>query len=81
MQISVLAFARIRELLGFSRKSIQMPDCSTIGAAWSIYEAENSELALLAPSTRFALNGKIANPEAMLHDGDELAFFPPVGGG
>lgn len=81
MVIRILAFARVRELVGFGERSVEIADGSTAQEAWSLCEARNGELAGLRASTRLALNGRIVNPDAILHEGDELALFPPIGGG
>ncbi|MBI2082183.1 MAG: MoaD/ThiS family protein [Deltaproteobacteria bacterium] len=43
---------------------------------------EDKELAeKLARSIRFAVNWEYVEPEMVVHEGDEVAFIPPVSGG
>ncbi len=81
MLIKILAFARVRELLGFGERTMQIAAGSTASSAWELCVSGNQELAALRASTRFALNGRIVTAATTLSEGDELAFFPPVGGG
>ena len=81
MQVRVLAFARLRELLGFGTRDVDVPDGTTVDALWSLLARDARELAPLRASTRFARNGALVPGGAARADGDELALMPPVGGG
>ena len=43
--------------------------------------AERPDLRDLRTATRFAVNGEYAAADTPLHDGDEVAFLPPMSGG
>ena len=79
--VRVLAFARLRELLGFGERSVTLAEGSTLEDVWSLLAAGSPQLAALRGSTRFACNGALAEPNAVVREGDELALLPPVGGG
>ncbi|HEY8320725.1 MAG TPA: MoaD/ThiS family protein [Candidatus Baltobacteraceae bacterium] len=81
MTVSVVAFARLRELLGFSQRSVALPDAATVDDAWSAIATGTPAVAALRASTRIACNGAIARGDRALHDGDELSLLPPAGGG
>lgn len=83
--LTILYFARLREVLGVSTEQIDLPQDAhnidgltqwlrTRGGAW------DSEL---APGKvfRVAVNQVIGEAQTPLADGDEIAFFPPVTGG
>ena len=83
--ITVLYFARLREVLGKSSEQIALPgtvrDLEGLramliarGGAWE------EELAPSKP-VRAAVNQAMAVGDTELTDGDEVAFFPPVTGG
>ena len=83
--ITVLYFARLREALGRASEEIALPaevrDIEGLramliarGGVWA------EELAPHRP-VRAAINQAMAIGDAVLADGDEVAFFPPVTGG
>ncbi len=79
--IRVLAFARVREILGFSELERNIEVGCTIAALWESFVVEKSELAAFSSSIRFACNGRIVESSLVLAHGDEVALLPPVGGG
>ena len=79
--IRVIAFARVRELLGFSEREFGLADVPTVGALRARLETEVPALLRLRESTRIARNGQIVDDAASLGEGDEVALLPPVGGG
>lgn len=79
MQVRVLAFARVRELLGYGEREVELPASATVEDLWRAIGTP--ELDALRQSTRFARNGAVTDSTARLSDGDEVALLPPVGGG
>ena len=77
----VLAFARLRELLGFGERLVSVPNGTTLDGLWAQLAADTPQLAGLGASTRFARNGELADGSVEVCDGDEIALLPPVGGG
>lgn len=84
MNIRLLYFARLREVFGLGQESLELPSPATLadllealrgrGGIWA------QELAA-GRAFRLAVNQDIAGQEATLHEGDEVAIFPPVTGG
>lgn len=83
--VTVVYFARLREALGQPSEQLALPadvrDLAGLrrllmsrGGAWS------DELADSKP-VRAAVNQDMAHGDTPVHDGDEIAFFPPVTGG
>jgi molybdopterin converting factor small subunit len=81
MALRVLAFARLRELLGFGEREVAVAPAATLDDVWAALTADVPEAARLRVSTRFARNGVIADGATRVDDGDEIALLPPVGGG
>ena len=79
IKVQVLLFASARECAGTTRLDQALPAGATVGdLAARLYDTYPGlrELRL-----RFAVNTAYADLETELHDGDELACIPPVGGG
>lgn len=81
IQVTLRFFAAYRERL----KTGSLPMILTEGTtAAECFDRLRSDLGLDAAtvrSTLFAINQEYVKPEAVLKDGDELAFIPPVSGG
>ena len=72
--LTVLAFARYRDLLGFER--LELPPAPTVEALLS-----DPRFAMLPKDALLAVNQAFADRAAALKDGDEVALLPPVSGG
>lgn len=80
MEVCVLGFASVREILGAERR-LELPDGASVADLWSSLEREYPALAGHRASTRIARNGQLTDAATTLADGDEVAILPPVGGG
>lgn len=83
MNIQIKYFASIREIMSRSEEFIQT-NSSTLESlqAELIAKGEPYALALSkGKAIRMALNQELVGIDALLHEGDEVAFFPPVTGG
>jgi molybdopterin synthase sulfur carrier subunit len=77
MSIKVLFFASLRESMGRASDELQAADATTVAGVWDIVaNGEPMPANLLA-----AINQEYVNADALVADGDEVAFFPPVTGG
>jgi sulfur-carrier protein len=83
MKIRLRFFASLRETLG-AQGELELPEGSRVA------DARNQLIARGAPfdtslarhkALRAALNQTLCEESAVLAEGDELAFFPPVTGG
>jgi molybdopterin converting factor subunit 1 len=81
VKVRVRLFAIQRELAGAREVPIELGDNATVEDAWAAIIARFPVLAPGRPSVRFARNGDYADAATVLHDGDEVAFIPPVSGG
>ena len=81
MRVSVQLFARLRELAGQSDVDCDVADGATIADVWRAVAARHPALAPYASSVSCARNEDFARMSAPVHDGDAIAFLPPVSGG
>ncbi|NHO32456.1 molybdopterin converting factor subunit 1 [Acetobacter fallax] len=82
--VTVLYFAALRERVGRSREVVSLDGVMTVGAMLMSRRDNDAVLDAVfsGPGTvRVAVNKILADFEAPLHDGDEVAFFPPMTGG
>jgi molybdopterin synthase sulfur carrier subunit len=83
--LKVLFFARVREQLGCAALELQWPEhgldldglqeqlCRERGERWRAVLAQDNMVR--------AVNQTVVSGNRALHNGDEIAFFPPVTGG
>ena len=81
IRVRVRLFAIQRELAGTRDLALTLASGATIEDAWAALVTIHPVLAPGRSSVRFAHNGTYADADAVLADGDELAFIPPVSGG
>jgi molybdopterin synthase catalytic subunit/molybdopterin synthase sulfur carrier subunit len=81
LRVRVLAFARVREIVGSSQSERVLGAACTLGELWAQLVSEMPALAAFSSSIRFARNGQIVEPGTPLGEGDEVALLPPVSGG
>jgi len=92
MKITVLYFARLKETLKYSTETLDLSeallteniDVFTILKlkAFLAKRGEEWQQMLLGKlKVRAAINHELVDDFAQIHDGDEVAFFPPVTGG
>jgi molybdopterin converting factor small subunit len=81
MALRVLAFARLRDVLGFGERELDVAPGTSLDEVWQALTAGVPGAAPLRASTRFARNGVLADGATCVADGDEIALLPPVGGG
>ena len=84
MNIKVLYFASLREALGAGAEELALPaGVTTLAGLRDHIAARGEPWAQLARTRnlRCAVNQAMAGFEAVVNEGDEVAFFPPVTGG
>jgi molybdopterin converting factor subunit 1 len=81
VHVTVRLFARLRELAGAGELTRQIPDGSTARDVWHALTAEFPAMTDYGRSISCAVNEEYSRLTATLHDGDEVAFLPPVSGG
>ena len=81
MLVTVRLFARLREMAGHPEIRLELPEGSTAGDAWARLTERHPGMVAYSSSISCAVNEDYARMSAQLHDGDDVAFLPPVSGG
>ena len=81
MHIHLRYFAALRETTSRDGEEIELPEGATTATARDALAERYPALAGLLLCCAVAVNRAYAAADAPLHDGDELAFIPPLGGG
>lgn len=79
MNVRVVVFAKLRELLGRDAWVVDMPDGSTVREL--LLRVADAAPSGWQSQVLCAVNQQYAGEETVLRDGDELALIPPVAGG
>jgi molybdopterin converting factor subunit 1 len=81
MKIRLLFFAVLRDITGKSEDVLELPEGTRTGDVWRRLRDKHSALADYVRPPMIAVNESYVSEDEPLHDGDELAFIPPVAGG
>jgi sulfur-carrier protein len=76
MNITVKYFASLREQMGKAEELLTLSDATPIAEVWKNVSGEASPDNIL-----MAINMEYVKSDAIVEEGDEIAFFPPVTGG
>ena len=84
MAVTVKFFASVREAVGASSETLELPaSVTTVGELRAHLAARGDSWrdALGSPALRMARDQIMCGADSALVDGAEVAFFPPVTGG
>ena len=81
MRVTVRLFARLRDLAGAGELIREVPDGAAARDVWNDLVLEWPGLRDYEKTMSVAVNAEYARMTAEVHDGDEIAFMPPVSGG
>ena len=81
MRVVVRLFARLRDIAGAAELRREVAAGATIGTVWRELVGEFPEFSAYEKSISCAVNADYSRFSAMVAEGDEIAFLPPVSGG
>lgn len=81
MKVRLLFFAVLRDIAGADERELTLAEGTTAAEVWQWLRSTYEKLADYTQPPMIAINETYATPEAVLREGDELAFIPPVAGG
>lgn len=81
MQVKVLFFGQLKELVGTGEEQVELPAGAAVADLLARYRLRVPHWADMQPSLAVAVNQEYAEPDAPLRADDEVAFLPPVSGG
>ena len=81
MKVKVLFFGVTHDLTGCTQEQVELRDGENLGELRRQFESRFPRLLEVGSSLLLAVNQEIASGSTLLHDGDEVAFMPPVSGG
>jgi molybdopterin converting factor subunit 1 len=81
MKVHVRLFAALREVAGTTLVEEELPPGAHVQDLMTLLTRQYPALCSQMSTVRAAVNRQYASLQAELHDGDEVALVPPVGGG
>ena len=81
IHVTVLYFATLRQRVGIREERFELADNSLVSDLLVLLQERHVDLGPALPSTLVSINREYALRGDPLHDGDEVALFPPVSGG
>jgi len=79
--ITIKYFASLREKIGRAQDMVEFSDGLTIQNIWSQLNEQVDLGGIKSRDLLCSQNMEYAQWDAVVNDGDEVAFFPPVTGG
>lgn len=81
MEIYILLSSTLKDRAGIARLTLTIPDGATVGDVRGKLALNYPEMDVNIDHAIAALNREASTDADIVHDGDEVALFPPVTGG
>ena len=81
MKIHLRYFASFREIVGQNEETLTIDDEASVGDVRALLLVRYPRLQPVLERSACAVNHGYVPRDATLHEGDEVVFIPPVGGG
>jgi molybdopterin synthase catalytic subunit len=81
MQVKLLFFATLKDIVGARQLQFDVPAGATVADLLTHLEASYPRIKDYRPVVLTAVNEEYVDQRTPIHEGDEVAIFPPVSGG
>jgi molybdopterin synthase catalytic subunit len=81
VRVKVLFFGMLRDIVGCAEEHIDLEEGARLDSVFERYAHQFPKLGQLASSIVLACNHQFSDRSAIVREGDEIAFLPPVSGG
>ena len=81
MKIGVLFFGVLKEIIGRSGETVDLPEGARVREVLFYYAREAPRFEAMVPSLAISVNQEYSGADRALRDGDEVGLLPPVSGG
>ena len=81
MKIRVLFFGVLKDMLGRSVDTIDLPEGARVREVILYYSRVSPRFEAMVPSLAISVNQEYSRPDRALREGDEIGLLPPVSGG
>ncbi len=81
MRVKVRLFAQLRDVTQAADVDCTVDAPATVRDVWQTLVRQHPALAAFSSSLSSAVNLAYVRMDAAVHEGDEVAFLPPVSGG
>jgi molybdopterin synthase catalytic subunit len=81
VQVKLLFFASLKDIVGSRHLHLDVPEGATVADVLTHLEASYPRLRSYRPVVLTAVNEEYVDQRVPIHEGDEVAIFPPVSGG
>jgi molybdopterin converting factor subunit 1 len=81
VRLTVLCFARLRDLAGVHEWTCDVRDGATVRDVWRALVDAKPAVDAMSGAVSSAVNAEFATMNTPVRAGDEVAFLPPVSGG
>ena len=81
MNIRIRYFASFREIIGQNEEILTLPEGANVVDVRALLLTRYPRLQPIMERSACAVNHRYVSGDTALHEGDEVVFIPPVGGG
>lgn len=81
IEIHMRYFASLREIVGAPEEMLSVAEGASVADARALLLSRYPRMENALARAVCAVNHQYVSPETTLHEGDEVVFIPPVGGG